>query len=58
MVHGDFEWRFIADLNRTIILMLAHAHCVFYNFQHAYGQHRITPEILIKMKIGFLHSEV
>ena len=58
MVHGDFELRFIADLNRTIILMLARAHCVFYFFQHACGLHRITPEILIKMKIGFLHLEV
>ena len=30
----------IADLNRTIILMLAHAHYLFYYFQHAYGRHR------------------
>ena len=37
MVHGDFEWGFIADLNCTIILMLVHAHCLFYNFQHAYN---------------------
>ena len=57
MVHCDFEWGFIADLIRTIILMLAHAHCVVYYFQHAHGWHRITPKILIKMKIDFLHSE-
>ena len=42
MVHCDFEWGFIADLNHTIILMLAHAHCVDYYFQHAHGRHRIT----------------
>ena len=39
----DFEWRLIADLNRTISLMLAHAHCVVYYFHHARGRHRITP---------------
>ena len=50
-----FEWGLIADLIRTIILMLADAHCVVYLFQHARRRHRITPEILIKMKIGFLH---
>ena len=44
----------VADLNCTIILMLAHAHFVIDYFQHAYGRHRITPEILIKMKIDFL----
>ena len=49
MVHGDFEWGFIADSNRTIILMLAHAHCVVYYFQHVHGRHRITPLILINM---------
>ena len=27
---------FIAELNHTIILMLAHAHCVDYYFQHAH----------------------
>ena len=32
----------IADLNRTIMLILAHGHCVFYYFQHAYGRHLIT----------------
>ena len=57
MVHCDFKWGFIADLNRTIILILVHMHCVVYYFQHAHGRHRITPFILIKMKIGFLHSE-
>ena len=36
MVHCDFEWGFIADLNRTITLMLVHAHCVVYYFQHVY----------------------
>ena len=40
------------------LLMVAHAHCMFYNFQNAFGRHRITPEILIKMKISFLHLEV
>ena len=48
----------IADLNRAISLMLAHAHCMFYCFHHACGWHRVTPEILIKLKIGFLHLEV
>ena len=33
MIHCDFEWGFIADLNRTIILMLAHAHCVVFDFR-------------------------
>ena len=33
----------IVDLNRAIILTLAHAHCVVYYFQHAHGRHRITP---------------
>ena len=42
MVHGDFEWGVRADLNCTIILMLAHALCVVYYFQHAHGRHRIT----------------
>ena len=37
MVHCDFEWGFIADLNRTIILMLAHAHCVVYYFQASHN---------------------
>ena len=41
MVHADFDFGFIADCNRTIILMLAHAHCVVYYFQHAHGRHRI-----------------
>ena len=36
MVHGDFERGFIADLNRTIILMLVRAHCVVYYFKHAH----------------------
>ena len=57
MVHCDFELGFIADLNRTIILMLAHAHSVVYYFQYVDGGQRITPYILIKMKIGFLRSE-
>ena len=39
----DFEWGSIADLNRTIILMFAHAHCVVYFFQLAHGRHRISP---------------
>ena len=58
MVHGDFEWGFIADLNCAVIFMLGHVHCMIYYFQHACGPHQITPEILIKMKIGFLHLEV
>ena len=36
--------------------MLAYAHCMFYYFQYACGRHRITPEILIKMKFGSLIS--
>ena len=38
-----------------IVLMFAHAQCMFYYFQHACGRHRIlvTPEILIKIKIVF-----
>ena len=39
----------IVKENRTTILMFAHAHCVFYYFQHACGRHRIITEILIKM---------
>ena len=39
---------FIADLNQTIILMLAYAHCVVHFFQHV---HRISSKIPIKMKI-------
>ena len=41
---------FIANLNCTIIFMSGHGHCMFYYFQHACFRHRITPEILIKMK--------
>ena len=37
MVHGDFEWEFIADLNHTIILMLAHAHCVAYHWSASHN---------------------
>ena len=48
----------IANLNRAIILMFAHAHCMVYYFKHACGRHRMTPEILIKTKIGFLHLKV
>ena len=47
MVHGDFEWGFIADLNRIIILMLAHAHCMVFYFQHAHGWHRIAASQII-----------
>ena len=34
MINGDFEWGFIANLNRAIILMFAHAQCMNYYFQH------------------------
>ena len=48
---------FIANLKYVIILLLAHAHCMFYYFQHACGQYQIILEILIEMKICFLHLE-
>ena len=51
--HMVNKWWLIANLHPVIILMLAHAHCMFYHFQNACGRHRITPEILIKMKIVF-----
>ena len=35
----------LADLNRTIILMLAHAHCVVFHFQHAHDRHRILNSV-------------
>ena len=37
MVHSDFEWGFIADLNHNIILMHAHAHWVVYYFQPSHN---------------------
>ena len=59
MVHGDLGLEFVADLNRTIIVMLVHGHCLVNYFQHAHGRHGITPisVLILILAFGSLTSE-
>ena len=57
MLHGDFEWGVIANLNCAIIFCLCMRTVCFTTFSRSVVGIELTLELLVKKKIGFKHLE-